>query len=145
MTPINHPLWLPLRESPNMRKVVLYLSHQQKSQFQQNERTGCYQIRLLQIGPSLSLQCRKAASQVCPGVQLDCVSVAFCSPAKSLTFGSLTENPFVGKKLKSQHPSNMHQRCVTLPKKSWYKGKVGEKGHYWGTTRIRVPTCFCLF
>ena len=27
--------------------------------------------------------------------------VAFCSPAKSLTFSGLMENPFVGKKLKS--------------------------------------------
>ena len=36
-------------------------------------------------------------------------SVAFCSPAKSLTFGGLIENPFVGKKLKSEHPSKMHQ------------------------------------
>ena len=31
--------------------------------------------------------------------------VAFCSPAKSLIFGGLMENPFVGKKLKSSHPS----------------------------------------
>ena len=37
-------------------------------------------------------------------------SVAFCSPAKSLTFSGLMENPLVGKKLKSQHPSKMHQR-----------------------------------
>ena len=28
-------------------------------------------------------------------------SVAFCSPAKSLTFSGLVENPLVGKKLKS--------------------------------------------
>ena len=28
-------------------------------------------------------------------------SVAFCSPAKSLTFGGLMENALVGKKLKS--------------------------------------------
>ena len=31
-------------------------------------------------------------------------SVAFCSPAKSLTFSALMENPSAGKKLKSQHP-----------------------------------------
>ena len=29
------------------------------------------------------------------------LSVAFCSPAKSLTFSGLMENPLVGKKLKS--------------------------------------------
>ena len=28
-------------------------------------------------------------------------SVAFCSPAKSLTFSGLVENPLVGKQLKS--------------------------------------------
>ena len=27
-------------------------------------------------------------------------SVAFCSPAKGLTFSALTENPFVGKKVR---------------------------------------------
>ena len=31
-------------------------------------------------------------------------SVAFCSPAKSLTFSSLIENPLVDKKLKFLHP-----------------------------------------
>ena len=34
-------------------------------------------------------------------------SVAFCSPAKSLTFSGLMENPLVGKKLKSFHPRKM--------------------------------------
>ena len=29
------------------------------------------------------------------------LSVAFCSPSKSLTFSGLMENPLVGKKLKS--------------------------------------------
>ena len=32
-------------------------------------------------------------------------SVAFRSPAKSLTFSGLVENPSVGKKLKSEQPS----------------------------------------
>ena len=33
----------------------------------------------------------------------------FLPPAKSLTSSGLMENPLVGKKLKSQHPSKMHQ------------------------------------
>ena len=37
-------------------------------------------------------------------------SVAFCSPANSLTFNGLMDNPFVGKKLKSYDPSTMHQK-----------------------------------
>ena len=41
-------------------------------------------------------------------------SVAFCSPAKSLTFGGLMENPLDGKKLKSQHPSKMHQSFIHM-------------------------------
>ena len=36
-------------------------------------------------------------------------TAAFCSPAKGLTFSGFMENPLVGKRLKSQHPSNMHQ------------------------------------
>ena len=38
-------------------------------------------------------------------------SVAFCSPAKQLTFSGLMENSLVGKQLlTSYHPSKMHQR-----------------------------------
>ena len=40
------------------------------------------------------------------------IAVAFGSPAESLTFSGLMDNPVVGKKFKSQHPSNMHQSSV---------------------------------
>ena len=42
-------------------------------------------------------------------------SVAFCSPAKILTFSGLRETPLVGKKIKFLHPSKMQQsknECV---------------------------------
>ena len=41
-------------------------------------------------------------------------SVAFLSPAKSLTFSGLMENPLVGKKLKSQHPSKCTKAKLPL-------------------------------
>ena len=48
------------------------------------------------------------------------ISVAFCSPAESLTFSGLMENPFVGEKLESEHPSNMHQSYIIC---LWLKWK----------------------
>ena len=41
------------------------------------------------------------SSEIAPCQPARLCSVAFCSPAKSLTFSGLMENPFVGKKLKS--------------------------------------------
>ena len=60
-----------------------------------------------------------ADSSKCPKPQLPRrvgFSVAFCSPAKSLTFSGLVENPLVGKKLKSQAAKQ------NAPKDWWFRG-----------------------
>ena len=54
------------------------------------------------------------------------ISVAFCSPAKSLTFSGLVENPLVGKKLKSSKPS----KCTKVMLCEEKAATRNESSHY---------------
>ena len=54
-----------------------------------------------------------------------------CSPAKSLKLSGLTENPLVGKKLKSQHPSKMHQSVHGQPLPAPGIRAIGAAGALW--------------
>ena len=73
----NHPLWFPSRKSQKICIASPTVSFKKKH-------------------PQVKIHKRRIPS--CPA---HCASVAFCSPARSLTFCGLMEDPLVGQKLES--------------------------------------------